>query len=173
MPHNRMHRVAHLSLLVGTMLAANAADAVAQQPTQAQTNAIRQSCRSDYQAHCASVPTGGSAALQCLQQNMPGLSPSCQSAVSAVGGGSSTPTASAPAAPAPAPAQARIPPSPPPPPMTMRQQAALMRNACGGDFRAYCSGVRLGGGRAAQCLADHRESLSPTCQNALSAAGGR
>ena len=99
MPHNRMHRVAHLSLLVGTMLAANAADAVAQQPTQAQTNAIRQSCRSDYQAHCASVPTGGSAALQCLQQNMPGLSPSCQSAVSAVGGGSSTPTASAPAAP--------------------------------------------------------------------------
>jgi Cysteine rich repeat len=173
MPHNRMHRVAHLSLLVGTMLAANAADAVAQQPTQAQTNAIRQSCRSDYQAHCASVPTGGSAALQCLQQNMPGLSPSCQSAVSAVGGGSSTPTASAPAAPAPAPAQGSMPPSPPPPPMTMRQQAALMRNACGGDFRAYCSGVRLGGGRAAQCLADHRESLSPTCQNALSAAGGR
>jgi hypothetical protein len=55
----------------------------------------------------------------------------------------------------------------------MRQEAALMRNACGGDFRTYCSGVRLGGGRAVQCLADHRESLSPTCQNALAAARGQ
>ena len=100
MPHNWTRRAAHLSLLVGTMLAAHAADVVAQQPTQAQTNAIRQSCRSDYQAHCASVPTGGSAALQCLQQNLPSLSPSCQTAVSAVGGGSPTPTASAPTAPA-------------------------------------------------------------------------
>ncbi len=171
MPQNWMHRVAHLSLLVGTMLAAHAADVVAQQPTQAQTNAIRQYCRSDYQAHCTSVPPGGSAALQCLQQNLPSLSPSCQTAVSAVAGKSPAPTASAPAAPPPA--QGSMPPSPPPPPMTMRQEAALMRNACGGDFRTYCSGVRLGGGRAAQCLADHRESLSPTCQNALSAARGQ
>jgi hypothetical protein len=167
-----MRRVAHLSLLVGTMLAGHAAGVMAQQPTQAQANAIRQSCRSDYQAHCASVPAGGSAALQCLQQNLSSLSQSCQTAVSAIGGSSSpAPTASAPATPAPA--QGGMPQSPPPRPMTMRQEAALMRNACGGDFRAYCSGVRLGGGRAAQCLADHRESLSPTCQNALSAARGR
>ena len=32
----------------------------AQQPTQAQVNAIRQACRADYQTYCASVPTGGS-----------------------------------------------------------------------------------------------------------------
>ena len=57
--------------------------------------------------------------------------------------------------------------------MTLRQEATLMRNACGADFRAYCSGVRLGGGRAVGCLADHRESLSPGCQNALSAARGQ
>lgn len=168
MARNRKHHIAYLSLLVGTMLAAHAADVAAQQPTQAQTNAIHQSCRSDYQAHCASVPTGGSAALQCLQQNLSSLSASCQTAVSAVGGGNPAPTASAPATP-----QGGMPPSPPPRPMTMRQEAALMRNACGGDFRAYCSGVRLGGGRAAACLADHRETLSPTCQNALSAARGQ
>jgi hypothetical protein len=171
MLRNRMHRVAYLSLLVGAMLGAHVADVAAQQPTQAQTNAIRQSCRSDYQAHCASVPTGGSAALQCLQQNLSSLSPSCQTAVSAVGGGSRAPTASAPAASAPA--QGSVPPSPPSPPMTMRQEAALLRNACGGDFRTYCSGVRLGGGRALACLADHRESLSPTCQNAMSTARGQ
>lgn len=171
MPHNRMHHVARLSSLFGIMLTAHAADVVAQQPTQAQTNAIRQSCRSDYQVHCATVPTGGSAALQCLQQNLSSLSAACQTAVGAVGGGIPAPTASAPAAPVPA--QGSMPPSPPPRPMTLRQEAALMRNACGGDFRTYCSGVRLGGGRAAQCLADHRESLSPSCQNALSAARGQ
>lgn len=172
MPPNRMHRVALLSLLIGAMLAGHVADVAAQQPTQAQTNAIRQSCRSDYQAHCASVPTGGSAALQCLQQNLSSLSPSCQTAVSAVDGGSPAPTASAPAASATV--QGSVPPSPPAPrPMTMRQEAALMRNACGGDFRTYCSGVRLGGGRAVACLADHRESLSPTCQSAMSAARGQ
>src|SRR6185312_6220600 len=140
------------SIATFVLLLAATLPAGAQSPTQAQANAIRQNCRSDYQAHCASVPTGGSAALQCLQQNLPSLSPSCQTAVSAVGG-SAAPTASAPAASAPA--QGSVPPSSPPPPMSLRQEAALMRNACGGDFRAYCSGVRLGGGRAAACLADH------------------
>jgi hypothetical protein len=168
MAQNRMHRVARLSLLIGAMLATHVAGVAAQQPTPAQANAIRQSCRTDYQAHCASVPPGGSAALQCLQQNQVSLSSSCQTAVSAVGGASPAPAAagSAPTAPA----QSNAPPPSPPRPMTMREQAALMRNACGADFRAYCSGVRLGGGRALECLADHRESLSPTCQNALAAA---
>jgi hypothetical protein len=171
MAQNRMHRVARLSLLVVTMLVSHAAGLAAQQPTQAQANAIRQSCRTDYQTHCASVPPGGSAALQCLQQNLASLSSSCQTAVSAVAGASPAPAAagSAPAAPA----QGNVPPPSPPPQMTMREQAALMRNAWAGDFRAYCSGVRLGGGRALECLADHRESLSPTCQNALAAARGQ
>ena len=47
----------------------------AQQPSPAQASAIRSSCRGDYQAHCAGVPTGGQASLACLQQNMAGLSP--------------------------------------------------------------------------------------------------
>ena len=44
----------------------------AQQPTQAQQNAIRQNCRSDYQSYCSAVPTGGQASLQCLQQHAAG-----------------------------------------------------------------------------------------------------
>jgi hypothetical protein len=55
-------------------------------PTQGQVAAIRQACRADYQAHCASVPTGGSAALACLQQNAQSLSAPCQQALGAVGG---------------------------------------------------------------------------------------
>jgi hypothetical protein len=55
-----------------------------QPPTQAQTTAIRNSCRNDYVAHCSSVPTGTRQSLQCLEQNMSSLSPPCASAVQAV-----------------------------------------------------------------------------------------
>jgi hypothetical protein len=53
------------------------------QPTQAQIGAMRQACRSDYMRVCSSVPTGGAAALQCLQQNEARLSPACGRAVAA------------------------------------------------------------------------------------------
>jgi hypothetical protein len=58
--------------------------AYAQGPTDAQRAAIKSQCRSDYMAHCASVPPGGAPALQCLQKNMASLSGGCQSAVRAV-----------------------------------------------------------------------------------------
>ena len=58
----------------------------AQQPSSAQVSAIRQACRGDYQMHCAGVPTGGSAALACLQQNAAKTSATCQQALRAVGG---------------------------------------------------------------------------------------
>src|SRR6188508_2679634 len=70
-------------LSVVALLAA-AAPALAQAPSQAQRDAIKSQCRSDYMAHCASVPPGGEASLQCLQKNMSSLSSSCQSAVRAV-----------------------------------------------------------------------------------------
>ena len=57
---------------------------LAQQPTDAQRSAIRSACRADYEANCSSVPPGGMASLQCLQQNMSKLSGACQSAVSAI-----------------------------------------------------------------------------------------
>ena len=169
MPASWMRDTALLIALPAAIFLAMPGIASAQQPTQAQAGAIRQSCRADYEAHCASVSPGGSAALQCLQQNLASLSPSCQTAVSAVGGGSAAPTASAPPA---SPPQAGG-MAPPPPMMSFRQQAAMMRGACGGDFRAFCSGIRLGGGRALACLADHRESLSPPCRDAMAAARGQ
>jgi hypothetical protein len=55
----------------------------AQQPTSEQISAIRANCRSDYQRYCSSVPAGGSASLQCLEQNSAKLSGACQQAVSA------------------------------------------------------------------------------------------
>ena len=57
--------------------------AFAQQPSPAQVSAVKSNCRSDYMQYCSSVPTGTSASLQCLEQNVAKLSGSCQAAVSA------------------------------------------------------------------------------------------
>jgi hypothetical protein len=73
-----------LCLLVAPVVFAIAAPALAQAPTDAQRSAIRSACRSDYIAHCSSVPPGGVESLQCLQKNMSSLSSSCQTAVRAV-----------------------------------------------------------------------------------------
>lgn len=147
-------------LLVGLLLLGFAGSAAAQQPTQAQASAIKQSCRTDYQSYCSSVPTGGSAALQCLQQHISSLSGACQTAVNAATGGSPAQASKT----EPSGAQ----PSPPPPPTSMRQKAALMRRYCGRDFQAYCHGVQPGGGRVMACLAQNEARLSPPCKRALS-----
>ena len=66
--------------------APTAMPALAQQPTSAQASAIRQACRADFQSQCPGVPTGGPAALACLQQPRRQLSPPCQQALSAAAG---------------------------------------------------------------------------------------
>jgi hypothetical protein len=63
---------------------ASLAPVFAQAPSEAQRGAIRSACRSDYIAHCSSVPPGGAESLQCLQKNMSSLSASCKAAVNAV-----------------------------------------------------------------------------------------
>jgi hypothetical protein len=150
--------------------------AMAQQPTAAQTSAIKQACRGDYQSYCASVPPGGSAALQCLQSNAASLSSPCQQALSALSGGQGAagqsaagqgagnppaamcmPPAAAPGAPyQPAPAQ-----------MSRRQQMMVLRADCGPDFRRLCYGVQPGGRRAIACLYSHGPQLSQVCRAAL------
>src|ERR1700751_1851241 len=87
-----IHR--RVACLCTAVIAFAVGDVGAQQPTQAQQNAIRNSCRNDFQAVCSGVQPGGSAALQCLQQNAASVSPGCQQALAAVGG-SSTPAGAA------------------------------------------------------------------------------
>ena len=91
-PFARTGRVGTIGLLLGLSLSA-----AAQQPTPAQTSAIRQMCRGDYMANCSGVPTGGAAALQCLQQNIASVSSGCQQALRAASAGSSATTAEGPA----------------------------------------------------------------------------
>lgn len=164
-------------LLLG--LAGWTGPAAAQQPSPTQVNAIRSACRGDFQAHCAGVQPGGSAALACLKKNVAALSPGCQKAVTAVGG------AAAPAAdrPAVATAVAAPPPAAAPPAagaaaavpparlaVSPRVELAILRRACGQDFQANCAGVRPGGGQAIACLAANEASLSPRCRRELAMA---
>jgi hypothetical protein len=149
--------------------------AMAQQPTAAQTSAIKQACRGDYQSYCGSVPPGGSAALQCLQSNAASLSAPCQQALSALSGGGSAGAAGQGAAGQGAAAppaamsmpQAGAPYQPAPAPMSRRQQMMVLRAACGPDFRRLCYGVQPGGGRAIACLYAHGPQLSQACRGAL------
>jgi hypothetical protein len=84
---SRFRVVPVLSAALAAAIVLAATPATAQQPTPDQASAIRQACRADYQANCAGVPTGGSAALQCLQKNAARTSPGCQKALRAAGGG--------------------------------------------------------------------------------------
>src|SRR6266571_6741214 len=71
--------------LLALALACLAEPAAAQRPTSKQINAIRQACRADYQSHCASVPTGGQASVNCLEENYAKLSAPCQKSLSVLG----------------------------------------------------------------------------------------
>jgi hypothetical protein len=147
-----------------------AASTAAKKPSSAQIAAIRGSCRNDYQKACAGVPTGGAAALNCLEKNKADLSASCQKAVDAASGGAAAPApggapaAAATASPATAPAAA---PALVLRPMRPREELFVLRSACGGDVRALCGGVAPGGGRIIQCLATQAASLSPACKDVL------
>ena len=152
-----------------------ASPAVAQKPSQAQINAVRQACPADYQTYCSNVPTGGSASLACLKRNAQSLSEPCHQAVAAIG--SPAPAAqnprpeTAPTAPADTAPGVAAPAAPAArtygPPMSPRQEAMLLRRACGMDYRTYCSEVPIGGGRVIECLRENGPSLSRQCRSAL------
>jgi hypothetical protein len=184
-------RYALIVVLSFAAATATFAPASAQVPTPSQRQALRSNCVSDYRANCATVPTGGMAALVCLEQHVDKLSPACKSAVLAAEG-QPAPAAAAPAAaekPAPSNKEAKKaikPPSTPapaaadttaePPPrhvLPFFLEVRIAARACATDFRLLCPGVPLGHGNAIFCLKVHAHRLDPACRNALIAAGER
>ncbi|WP_024516703.1 cysteine rich repeat-containing protein [Bradyrhizobium sp. Tv2a-2] len=184
--------LARSAAIITTTASIVATGAMAQAPTQAQRDAIKSQCRSDYIAHCSSIPPGGAASLQCLRKNMASLAPGCQAAVSAVAAPSEvrTETKTEPAAtPAtesktePAPATAAAPAAEPAEKpaaktktTTARKpssaQIAAIRSACRSDYPKVCAGVPTGGAQALQCLEKNKAGVSPACQNAVAAVAG-
>ncbi len=190
-----------LSLLLASigMTSILVPSAFAQTPTEAQQQAIRSACVSDYRANCSDVQPHGMAALVCLEQHESKLSPACKSAVEAVGGGSPTTSASAPAkssassasesasatqtgktattaaaetsSKTTAAAPAASPAASGVPEMSFRQEMRLAAHACARDFRLFCPNMPVGHGNVLFCLKVHGPRLDPPCRNALIAAG--
>jgi hypothetical protein len=48
-----------------------------------------------------------------------------------------------------------------------QEDRGALRQACGADVRAVCSGVFPGGGRIKQCMIEHFDHLSDGCKSAL------
>ena len=178
---NTLKRATKLAPLLA-VAAIFATAAFAQAPSQAQRDAIKAQCRSDYMAHCSSVPPGGEASLQCLQKNMSSLSSSCQSAVRAVeapaapAATTAKPAEAAPAkSAAPAAATTAAPKSAEPKAAAAQPtsaQVSAIRSACRSDYPKVCAGVPTGGAPALQCLEKNKAKLSAACGNAVAAASG-
>jgi hypothetical protein len=161
-------------------IVAVAAPSLAQGPSEAQKQAVKSACRSDYMAHCSSVQPGGEAALQCLAKNMSSLSPGCQSAVRAVEASVAPKSEPAEAAPKtetttakPAAEQGE---SKPATTTAVKKpsdaQVSAIRSACRGDYPKVCAGVPTGGAPALQCLEKNKSRVSAACQTAVAAVNG-
>src|SRR5229473_4827172 len=81
---NSLRGAAALMPLLAAVTFVATTAAFSQAPTEAQREAIKSECRSDYMAHCSSIQPGGAASLECLQKNLSSLAPGCASAVRAV-----------------------------------------------------------------------------------------
>ena len=149
----------------------------AQQPTQAQRDAIRAGCRSDFMANCSGVQPGGKEAFECLLQNDAKLSASCQAAVNAAAPKPAEVTAPATAAPAnseAAPPAAKVERAPPgiqvAPSEAKDEQLKTVQQACTlDDFVAHCSWIAPGNPEILLCLKANAADLSPNCQAAVQA----
>jgi hypothetical protein len=145
----------------------------AQQPTTAQRDAIRSSCRSDFIAKCSGVEPGGKAALECLERNHDSLSASCKTAIDGLA-----------AKPAPAPpstetpAAEAVPPATTTPPGPSTEQASTtasqdeelkaVRRACTlDDIAAHCSWIAPTSPELVLCLRANATDLSSGCKAAV------
>jgi hypothetical protein len=188
-----LSRTAALWIFLATVGIAIATPAYSQAPTDAQRSAIRAECRTDYEAHCSSIPPGGMASLQCLQKNMSSLSSGCQSAVRAVGtpseskaepstapakteSESATAPKEQPAAAPARPVEGAAAATPKAAPATGGKPSsatiAAIRSACRSDYPKVCAGVPTGGAPALQCLEKNKSRVSAACQKAVAAVNG-
>ena len=168
-------------LLVAAFVVAALSGGAQAQPSSAQQDAIKASCRSDFMSHCSSVSPGGQEALACLQKNVAGLSPACKQAVSATMPPPAAAATAKPKLPAPkaktAAAPAMMPPPPGPPPMPgpaaapmpepTPMQLSALKHTCGRDFARHCRGVPPGGPEAIACLEFNETKLTPDCKTSL------
>jgi hypothetical protein len=164
--------MSRFSLLASLLLAltfnyAIVHQAVAQQPTQAQRDAIRASCRSDFISNCAGVEPGGKDAFECLLRNESKLSNACQEAVGAVA------TKAQPPAAEPAKSEPAAPVAPATQAASGDDQLKSVQKACSiSDLMAHCSWLQPSNPEILLCLKANSGDLSPGCQSVVQSLPG-
>src|ERR1700722_18285579 len=154
--------------------------AAAPQPTEAQRDAIRAACRSDFMANCSGVQPGGKDASEGLLRTDANLSPSCQAAVDAAApkppepAAATTPAPAAPANSETAPPATKVERAPPgiqvAPTEAQNDQLKSVQQACTlNDFVAHCSWIAPNNPEILLCLKGNAADLSPNCQAAVQA----
>ena len=118
-----MRNIGSTMCLVGGLILLMAGSAAAK-PTQAQLDAIKANCRSDFMSNCWGVPRGGAEAFQCLKEHKASLSAGCQTAIKAATPAPAPAKAPEPAVPKPAPAPAAEPAPAATPAPAPQQEAA-------------------------------------------------
>src|ERR1700731_4153194 len=146
--------------------------AAAQQPTEAQRDAIRAACRSDFMANCSGVQPGGKEAFECLLRNDAKLSPSCQAAVNAAAPKPAEPAAAAPTPSETAPPATKVERAPPgvqvAPAEAPNEELKTVQQACTlNDFVSHCSWIAPNNPEILLCLKANTADLSPNCQAAV------
>lgn len=175
------HASARMVAVVAFLLIPITGSLHAQGVSEAQKDALRSSCRSDFMANCSGVQPGGTEALQCLESHMAKLSAPCQGAVKSVMPKSAPATPAVtkqPASPPPAAATSPAPaPSAPAPsqtteaaPAPTQEQAEAVRVTCRRDYRRLCRGVPQGP-EALACLQRNTARLTPNCRTSVAAIG--
>ena len=112
----------------------------------------------------------------CLERNQAEVSPSCQTALAAIGGGA--PSSGAPGAGAAIPDAGAAAAPPPPadrlfiPRLPLRAEIMILR-ICAADQRNLCGDVPPGGGRIIGCLARNAPRLMSECRAILSEVAAR
>ena len=160
-------------LLASVLFCLSVQSGAAQQPTTAQRDEIRSSCRSDFMARCSGVEPGGKAALECLERNHDNLSAPCKTAIDGV----ATKPAAAPAE-TPTAVEAVTPAATTPPttgakqtPATESQdeRLAAVRRVCTlDDIAAHCSWIAPTSPELVLCLQANAADLSSACKAAVS-----
>jgi hypothetical protein len=111
-------------------------------PVQMLAENVLQNCKTELQTYCSQVTPGQNRLLACLYANGDKLSAQCDRALYESASALDRALST----------------------------VAWVAEQCRADIDSKCANVQPGKGRIAQCLADHRDSLSQACTQAITAA---